>query len=346
MHIAYPPSALTAHDGGQHGEPMTAARYNIAPMSASWIRSLRSRNLSDNTIRIYSQAARSFGEFLLDDENGYRPPADPDTGTEGRPAPADLDEIHREHVEAYITATMKRTSPSNAHQHFRSLKTMFNWLCDEEELDRSPMRTMKPPTLPEVEVPVIPEADLKKLFAACKGKTYADRRDTALLMLLLDTGVRLSEVTDRHVGDLDLDMKVLHVLGKANRVRPVPFGNACATALDRYLRAAAKHKGRALDDDDMWLWWGDRNKMQRLTIWGVGTMLKRRCAEAGIDDLHPHQFRHTFAHLWKVGGGNEDDLMRITGWKSRQMLSRYAASAGGERARLAHKRISPGDRLA
>lgn len=323
---------------------MTETRFNLAPMSASWLRALKSQNKSDNTVRIYGQAAKSFTAYLLDPENGYRPAVD-DEGNEGRPGPAELEGIHREHVEAYITATMKRTSASNAHQHFRSLKTMFNWLVDEEELDRSPMRTMKPPTVPEVEVPVIPDGDLKRLFATCKGKTYADRRDMALLMLLLDTGVRLSEVTDRHVGDLDLDMKVLHVLGKGGRTRPVPFGNTCATALDRYLRAAAKHKGKPLEDDDMWLWWGDRNKGQRLTIWGVGTMLKRRCAEAGIASLHPHQFRHTFAHQWKVNGGNEDDLMRITGWKSRQMLSRYAASAGTERARLAHKRISPGDRL-
>ncbi|MDX3753683.1 tyrosine-type recombinase/integrase [Streptomyces sp. AK08-02] len=322
---------------------MADERYNIGPMAASWLRALKSENKSDNTIRIYSHAVNSFAWFLLDEEDGYHPVAD-DDGTPGRPAPTDLDEVHREHVQAYIAATIKRTSASNAHQHFRALKTFFNWLLDEEEIDRTPMRTMKPPTVTETEVPVIPEADLVKLFKTCRGKTYADRRDTAILLLFLDTGVRLSELTDRRVADLDLDLMVLRVLGKKDKWRSVPFGRATATALDRYLRAAAKHKGKALHEE-MWLWWADRGKGNRLTIWGVGTMLKRRCAEAGIDPIHPHQFRHTFAHLWKVNGGNEDDLMRITGWSSRQMLSRYAASAGSERARAAHARLSPADRI-
>jgi len=65
----------------------------------------------------------------------------------------------------------------------------------------------------------------------------------------------------------------------------------------------------------------------RLTDAGLWMMLRRRGAQAGLPRLHPHQFRHTFAHERLAQGGTEADLMRIAGWKSRAMLQRDGASA-------------------
>ena len=244
--------------------------------------------------------------------------------------------VRREHVESYIAARRATVKPTTLSIEFRALQQFFRWTLEEEEIDRSPMERMKAPTVPLSPVPVVPVADFRKLLKTAEGNAYNARRDTAILMTFLDSGMRLGELTGLKVGDVDVRGRLAYVTGKADHVRAVKFGAKTAVAIDRYLRLRRGH--RRADAEALWL--GQDGPM---TPSGIAQMVAKRCTVAGLPRIHPHQFRHTFAHQYLTNGGQEGDLQRLAGWRSRQMLDRYAASTAEERAREHY--TSPVDRL-
>jgi site-specific recombinase XerD len=305
---------------------MAEVRYSaeLDRLGVSWRRSLRANNLSERTITLYLGSLRRFDEHLSEQGHNRR-----------------VGEITRGDVEGFIGHLLDTRTASTAATRYRGLQQFFKWALEEGEITTSPMAAMRPPKLEDMPVPVVGVEALQALLRVCEGRGFDQRRDKAILSVFIDTGARVSEVAGLQLADVDLDSprrEVAHVLGKGRKHRALPLGAGTVRDLDRYLRERDRHRHAGLPA----LWIAQKGAM---TASGLAQMVKRRCRQAGLNPIHPHQFRHTFAHTFLAEGGNERDLMSLAGWESPQMLQRYGSSLAAERARDAHRRLSPRDRL-
>lgn len=196
---------------------------------------------------------------------------------------------------------------------------------------------MTQPRADDKPIEVFSDDELRALLNTSKGRDFTQRRDRAIMLTLADTGVRLGELLSMRVDTIAYDDAIAEVEGKTG-ARFVKFGATAWEAVDRYLRSRSAHP--RVDRPELWL-----SAKGALGGSGVAQMLKRRGREAGIEGVHPHRFRHTFAHQWLADGGQENDLVQLAGWTSNQMVGRYGRSAANARAMDAKARNSPGDRL-
>lgn len=283
----------------------------IPDLTRSWERSLRAAGRSPRTVDSYLESLGSLDAFL------------------GSPP---VDTIDREAVETWIIHLIETRSASTARVRYASVQQFFRWAVREDELSVDPMANMSPPSVPEHEVPVLTSDELTRLTDALEGSTFVDRRDAAIVWVLLTTGIRAAELVGMTTESVDLDGCMISVTGKGAKDRTVAIHERTILALDRYERQRARH-ARATSPA---YWLGPKGG---LTDSGLRQLVRRRGDAVGIAGLHPHQFRHTYAHRWLAKGGTEGGLQTAAGWASSQMVGRYGASAKAERARAESARL-------
>jgi site-specific recombinase XerD len=252
---------------------------HLQDLQRSFLRHLRAEGRSPKTLRLYGQAVTFFSRWLE---------------SEGRTAT--LDELNRAAIREWLAVLSDTHEPGTVKVRYRGLSgSAAGW---SRKANSPPIRwpPLSPPTLKMKPVPVISDGELAALLKACNGREFADRRDEALIRLLLDCGVRISEACGLRVDDMDLDQGMAIVLGKGRKRRAAYFSARTTRALDRYIRMRAQHRWAHLDA----LFLTQRGA---LSADGARDRVRYRGELAGIQDVHPHQFRHTFAHDFLMSGG-------------------------------------------
>lgn len=317
---------------------MTAAAENQQDAPDEWADWLRDWGYSisaqhrPQTVTVYLRGLRQFQAHLR--------AAHPDVaGPEG---------VRRRHVESFL-AELATAGKSAATRRVRlmTLRSFFGWMLREPgvELPANPAAGVQAPDVPLPPVPVIPDDTLKAVLGTCGAGSFVDLRDAAIIRLLLACGLRRGELCSLDVTDIDLNRGELLVHGKGGKPRVVSIaGTKTALALSRYLRMRRKQPGAGSAAAFLALRPSAKGD-HRLGGNGVAMMLNRRCELARVAPFHPHQLRHTWAHVNKVAGLSDEDLERMAGWSSPLMVRRYGRALADERARGAHARLATGDRV-
>lgn len=294
-------------------------RPDLAALVPSWIVALQAERKSPSTITTYRKGAADFLRWATE------------TGT-----PAIID---RTTVTAYSAALLADgREPATVRARQTALRNLSRWLADEGEAEHDALLGLRPPKLDAKVVQPLSEGQVRDLIRACAGASFLDRRDEALIRLMLETGCRAGEAVALTVADVDVVRGTALIRrGKGGKGRVVPFGPQTARALDRYKRKRASHRLAASDA----LWLGDRGKT--FSYSGLNLALSSRARAAGIDGFHPHLLRHTAAHRWLAAGGSEGGLMAVAGWSSPDMLTRYTRARASDRAAAEARALGLGD---
>ena len=230
-------------------------------------------------------------------------------------------------------------SPKTIQGHIRTLKAFSTWLYTEEHTKENVLSTLKMPKAPDKIIEPLSKAEIEKLLSCIDIKTPTGIRDYAMLVTLLDTGLRASELANIKINDISLGNGWIKVMGKGARERIVPIGKFVQMTLLNYVDRVRPAPGQA-DVDCLFL---SRNS-KPLSVNAIKLLFTRLRRSAGIPKLHAHLCRHTFAINYLMNGGDIFSLKEILGHKSLEMVNHYLHFTSHQIA-IQHHKYSPMDRM-
>jgi integrase/recombinase XerD len=275
-----------------------------------------SGNLSPSSIRFYRQKLTVFLRSLADE------------------GVTDFDSLRPVHIRAFMVKLKGDHTPGGVHAYYRAIKVFCRWLHAEEEISSDLMDRIRAPRVSQELLEPVENDVIRALLDTCNLEELIGVRDYAVILFLLDTGLRASELLGVNVGDVEIEtgrVKVRHT--KNGRQRVAFVGEHARVALGRYLEFREASLSSPL--------WTTREE-RRLTYTGLRDILRRRSKRAGVPAPTLHAFRRSFALLCLRGGMDVYSLQKLMGHSDLSILRRYLAQTEGD-LRDAHAHASPVD---
>jgi len=266
--------------------------------------------------------------------------------------PAEVNEIDKTHIRAFVLYlqqqaktphTEKPLSNSTVRGYIRTLKVFFSWLFREEYIESNPTTKIPVPRAPIKVVNTFSNEHISKLTTLCYASNGTGYRNLTIILLLLDSGIRVSELVNIEYGDLDLAEGYIKIRkAKGNKERLVPVGSIVQKSLWKYVN---QYRPQPLTRKVTTLFLSEYGLP--LTRSGVQQMLRRYGRIAGITGVRcsPHTFRHTFAKNYLLNGGDIFSLQKILGHSSLASVRIYLNLFATD-LKKQHQHFSPVDNLA
>ena len=239
-------------------------------------------------------------------------------------------------------SSSRRASAATVHHYYSALRAFYNWAVREGFVPQSPVAKVKVAKVkPRVIQPYSVE-QIKQMLRVCDydyqhGASFLGSRNRALILILMDSGLRLSELANVKLQDIDVESGRIKVTGKGNKERVVRIGKTAQKALWRYLMYRGETSNQAL-------WLSEERSVLRAS--GIQSSIDRVKRRAGINEAGcVHRFRHSFALSFLRADRNPFNLQYLLGHNSLEMVKRYTATLGMEDALKAHETASPADLL-
>ena len=299
------------------------SKITFSQAKEGYLLAVGARHLSEHTIRDYVNTLTKFSNFLNED--------------------LPIEEITRHHIEAFLAAQTKVTNKTLLNYHV-GLSALWTWAVSEHIVPKHVVREVIPPK-PEqkeiipftlVEIRAMLEVVGRNSTGQVNNKHMKDSadRNRAILLLLLDTGMRASELCGLNFSQVDSHNRRVRVMGKGAKERTIPFSPRTGQALWRYLTTRPDTRA-----NDPLIATQDEHEFTRSRLLKI---LGKIGTRAGVSKVHPHRFRHTFAIQYLRNGGDPYTLQALLGHSSLDMVKNYLRIAQID-IDSAHRRASPVD---